>query len=223
MDTIAYASAIDHLRPGFDFHHRLLLRKVRQFCPPPGHLLEIGCSSGEFLMAAKKEGYHVSGVEPASLDSHMKTKIGISILNERIERANLPQGAFDIAVAIQVIEHMHEPSILLEKMAQALKPGGYVYVETPNFGALARRCRSPRFMNLNVAPGHWHLFDPCSLERLFRQEGIDPVMSWTFFKALSAYGHGPIRPLIVGAMNSVLGPLGLANTLSLIGRKREGA
>jgi len=218
-DTGSYDSSVRHLHQGFSYHHRILLKKLGRYLPPPGRLLEIGCSSGSFLKAAKKEGYQVFGVESALLDPVLKSEMGECVINERIERANLSPNSFDVAVAIQVIEHMHDPLILLKKIAESLRPGGYVYIETPNYGSLARRCRSSRFMDLNVAPGHWHLFDSFSLKGIFRQAGVEPLTSWTFFKALSSYGKGPIRPLLVRALNCLFGPLGLANTLALIGRK----
>lgn len=220
-NTADYAAAVHHLHPGFDHHHGVLLRRLSCHSPPPGRLLEIGCGKGDFLVRAKAAGYDVCGVEPAVLDPHVKTGAGIRILNETIEQVSLPNGYFDVAVAIQVIEHMHDPWLLCEKMAHALKPGGILYLETPNFDALARRFHSPRFMNLNVAPGHWHLFNGQSLRRLVRRVGIESLLSWTFFKALSAYGHGPVRPALVSVLNAVLGPLGLANTLAVMGRKRE--
>ncbi|MBK8574132.1 MAG: class I SAM-dependent methyltransferase [Elusimicrobia bacterium] len=220
-DTESYAAAVQSLRSGFDHHHRLLLKKLSSLVPPPGQLLEMGCSGGDFLVAAKEAGYQVCGVEPAKLGDHRTDRENIHILNESVEQVSLPLGKFDLAVAIQVIEHMHDPKILCEKMAQSLKTGGVIYIETPNFGALARRCRSPRFMNLNVAPGHWHLFESRSLMGLLRRVGIEPVLSWTFFKSLSAYGRGPLRPAAVAMLNSLLGGWGLANTLAVIGRKVE--
>ena len=218
-DTATYAAAVNHLRPGFVYHHGLLLNKLRQFAPPPNRLLEIGCGRGDFLVAAKDVGYQVSGVEPAAVDAQVKDRVGIPIWSERIEQVLLPKHHFGLAVAIQVIEHMHDPWIFCEKISQTLTPGGILYIETPNFGALARRCHSRRFMDLNVAPGHWHLFESRSLGNLLLRAGIEPIKTWTFFKSLSAYGRGPIRPAIVTALNTVFRPLGLANTLAVIGQK----
>jgi SAM-dependent methyltransferase len=217
-DSGDYEAVTGPLRSGFSYHHNRLLGILGQHVPPPGRLLEVGGSGGSFLEAAHRVGYEGWGVDPASRVPTAPAK-GIRILKERVERVDLPQDYFDVAVAIQVIEHLHSPRLLIEKMVGALKPGGYLYVETPNFGALARRFRSPRFMNLNVAPGHWHLFNARNLKSMVSPCGVFPIRSWTFFKALSAYGDGGLRPAMVLGLNSVLGSMGLANTLAFLGRK----
>jgi SAM-dependent methyltransferase len=217
-DSGDYEAVTGPVRSGFSYHHNRLLGILSRKVPPPGRLLEVGGSGGSFLEAAHRVGYEGWGVDPASRLPAVPSK-GIRMIRERIERADLPSNHFDVAVAIQVIEHLQSPRLLIEKMVGALKPGGILYVETPNFGSLARRLRSPRFMNLNVAPGHWHLFNARNLKSMVFHCGVAPIRSWTFFKALSAYGGGVFRPAMVLGLNSVLGSMGLANTLAFLGRK----
>ncbi|MBK8871444.1 MAG: class I SAM-dependent methyltransferase [Elusimicrobia bacterium] len=218
-DAGAYASAMDPLREGFRYHHRRLADLLIRHLKKPGRLLEVGCNRGEFLRVAQSMGFEVTGVEPArglAIGSE-----GIPIFNEPIERVRLPQNHFDAAVAIQVIEHLRDPSVLLEQMLKSLKPGGLIYIETPNYGSLARRWGSPRFMNLNVAPGHWHLFNRKSLRFLLERHGVKPLRGWTFYKALSVYGKGLFRIALVGGLNRTLGMWGLANTLAVLAQKRS--
>jgi SAM-dependent methyltransferase len=215
-----YAQAVDPLRKGFQYHHIKLLNLLIRRLKKPGRLLEVGCNRGEFLNVAKSMGFDVLGVEPAS--GAASRVDGVPILNEPIERVALPQNQFDAAVAIQVIEHVRDPSVLLEQMLKSLKPGGVIYLETPNYGSLARRWGSSRFMNLNVAPGHWHLFNADSIRFLLERHGMQPIKVWTFYKALSAYGRGAARVALVEILNRTVGLLGLANTLAVLAQKRSG-
>lgn len=219
VDAGAYASAVNPLRDGFLYHHRKLLELLIRHLKNPGRLLEVGCNQGELLKVAQSIGFDVMGVEPARGAAGVAK---IPILGEPIERAALPQNHFDAAVAIQVIEHLRDPSVLLEQMLKSLKPGGLIYIETPNYGSLARRWGSRRFMNLNVAPGHWHLFNRKSLGTLLERHGAQPLNVWTFYKALSAYGKGPLHAALVRGLNGTLGMLDLANTLAVLAQKRRG-
>lgn len=219
IDAGAYASAVNALRDGFLYHHRKLLELLTRHLKKPGRLLEVGCNQGEFLRVAQSVGFEVMGVEPARGSAGSG---GIPIVGEPIERVNLPSNYFDVTVAIQVIEHLRDPSVLLEQMLKSLKPGGLIYIETPNYGSLARRWGSRRFMSLNVAPGHWHLFNTKSLGTLLERHGAQPLKVWTFYKALSAYGKGRLRAALVGGLNETVGVLGLANTLAVLAQKRSG-
>lgn len=219
-DAGAYASAVDSLREGFRYHHRRLAELLIRHLEKPGRLLEVGCNQGEFLRVARSMGFEVTGVEPAQ--GAASGSNDISIINEPIERARLPPNHFNAAVAIQVIEHLRDPSVLLEQMLKSLKPGGVVYIETPNYGSLARRWGARRFMNLNVAPGHWHLFNRKNIGTILQRHGAHPLKVWTFYKALSVYGKGLLRAALVDGMNKTVGMFGWANTLAVLAKKRSG-
>ena len=43
-----------------------------------------------------------------------------------------PESKFDLIIANEIIEHFHEPDIVLNKFYNWLKPGGLIFIETPN-------------------------------------------------------------------------------------------
>ena len=44
----------------------------------------------------------------------------------------VPPGAFDCVVLGELLEHCADPSAIVAEAAQALRPGGYLLVTTPN-------------------------------------------------------------------------------------------
>ncbi len=100
-------------------------------------ILNAGCGSGElsFLLAAA--GHSVIGIDPA--------KEYISLANERVpdklrERCSFQVGsietfttdtAFDCVIATDVLEHIKNDAMALEKLTTFLKPSGDIIITVP--------------------------------------------------------------------------------------------
>lgn len=84
------------------------------------------------------------------------------------------QSNYDLIFLNQVLEHTVTPAALLTNLGSALKPGGYLYVETPN--------RDERF-KANVFP-HLLFWDVASLDAQVRAIGLQVI-------AIEAFGSIP--------------------------------
>src|SRR5260370_32500224 len=58
---------------------------------------------------------------------------------------------FDVAMAVEILEHLENPRSFLRELARVLKPGGRAIVSTPNLTSLLSRV-------LFAACGQWDLF-----------------------------------------------------------------
>ena len=54
------------------------------------------------------------------------------VLIEDMCKTTLPDAGFDIAAAVEVLEHVPDDRAFLHQMARVLKPGGWAYLTTPN-------------------------------------------------------------------------------------------
>lgn len=54
------------------------------------------------------------------------------VVIEDMWRTTLDDGSFDGAVAVEVIEHVPDDRTFVEQMARVVRPGGWVYLTTPN-------------------------------------------------------------------------------------------
>ncbi len=105
--------------------------------PSPGHnkLLDVGCGNGDFLARARWQGWDVHGIDFDEAALAHAREAGISITHGAIELGTFAPNSFDAITSHQVIEHMHAPVAFLQALYAWLKPGGRVWLGTPNIAS----------------------------------------------------------------------------------------
>jgi hypothetical protein len=78
---------------------------------------------------------------------------------------------FDLAVAIQVIEHIYEPVTFLDDLVRHVKPSGSVVLATPDIGGALRKMMGRRWPSFKF-PEHVVYFDFHSLKKLMTRAGL---------------------------------------------------
>ena len=162
-----YAGAYEVDREGylrnFRRHGRGDLRRLERMIAP-GRMLEVGCSWGFFLEAARNRGWQVGGVELSdSAAIWAKERLGLNVTCGTIEDSPFNgEAAFDVVVAWHVIEHVREPMDFLKIARERLRPGGLLALRTPNIRSLPARINGWAWQWVG-APAHLSLFSPKSL------------------------------------------------------------
>lgn len=138
-----------------------------------GSLLEIGCGDGDFLAQAARRNFSVEGIDysthscakaQARLGAAARVHCGeIGVLADRRE-------SFDLCVACDVIEHVRQPAAFLETLHRLLRPGGWVFIVTPNLNTLAAKLLRSRWMEFKAE--HLFYYTPRTLERQLIQAGF---------------------------------------------------
>ena len=132
-----------------------------------GTLLDVGCGTGWFLEEATKK-YQVAGVEYSdSLRSWLQDNLGISSW-KTIE--DVP-GNFDIITAFDLIEHVVDPYLMLQKMKNKLKKDGKILIYTPNKNSLSFKILGEK-NNLVCPPQHLFYFDEISFIKMANKVGL---------------------------------------------------
>ncbi len=161
---------------------RLALRLLERAAITPGRLLDVGCGPGWALEEFQAAGFEVHGVDasPGAVSRALEWGLSAQVLD--IEREELPAG-FSLISAFEVLEHLHDPLAVLQKMARALEPGGRLLVSLPNEFHLPRRIAilagrpgagGHRKFGGHADP-HLRLFTPGSSERLFEEGSLRVV------------------------------------------------
>ncbi len=104
-------------------------------------VLDIGCGGGLLTNYLAKVGHKVTGID-LSESSLRIARQGDSTQNVHYACANaycLPfeNGAFDVVAAMDVLEHVEEPSLLLAEASRVLKPNGLFFFHTFNRNLLS--------------------------------------------------------------------------------------
>jgi len=143
--------------------------------PSRSSILDVGCASGDLLVQMGHIGDHrLYGVEFDRAMAEVARSRGITVCGESIEDADLPDGAFDLAVMQHVLEHVLDPVLALRRVRRSLKPGGRLVGELPNL-----RCWDAalfgRYWGGGHAPRHITHFTPRTLGLVLAQTGFGDV------------------------------------------------
>lgn len=104
----------------------------------PGSMkvLELGCGNGRVVaLPVAEQGFDVLGI-----DSHLPS-IESARADNRLDNVGFAHGDFaeaaadgdfDAVILSDVLEHVHDPGLMLDVTARALKPNGIVLVSIPN-------------------------------------------------------------------------------------------
>ncbi len=131
-------------------------------------LLDVGCGNGAFLTFARSMGYDTMGtdVDPKALD--IARSQGLRVFQGSVDDLSGFEAAFDVITLCHVIEHVHDPTRLLRRCRELLKPGGFLWIDTPNIDSQGHRIYGAHWRGLEP-PRHLVVFSWASLEAALRQ------------------------------------------------------
>lgn len=99
-------------------------------------VLDIGCGAGILTNALAQAGHRVHGIDlsPKSLEVAAKHDVTGSVAYQVANAYCLPyeDKTFDVVCAMDVLEHVEEPSLLISEASRVLKPGGLFFFHTFN-------------------------------------------------------------------------------------------
>lgn len=152
-----------------------LVRRFRR----GGRLLEVGAAAGHFVEAARAAGFDPTGVEPAAELAQAATeRLGLPVVAGFIEEVDLGAGAFDVACAWHVVEHLSDPHDAMVRLREALVPGGHLFIEVPNIASVQARRRRQAWANLDI-PRHVGHYTSEALRALLQNAGFHVLMTET--------------------------------------------
>jgi SAM-dependent methyltransferase len=133
-----------------------------------GRLLDIGSGEGTFLAAMSRLGWEVQGLEPDPQAAALSRKKGVPVIEAPLEEASLNAESFDAATMSHVIEHFHDPIDALRACHTALRPGGTLWIATPNLEARGHALFGRDWIGLDP-PRHLVVFTRASLVNALEQ------------------------------------------------------
>ena len=95
--------------------------------------LDIGCGTGQLLYLLSAMGAEVTGLEvdPEAVE-FVSTQLGLPCIRGTLDSSGLDADGYDLVVLQDLIEHVLDPRALLTRAAAHLRPGGVLYLWTPN-------------------------------------------------------------------------------------------
>jgi SAM-dependent methyltransferase len=142
---------------------------------PPGPLLDIGCSVGYTLVAARRLGLTATGTDlsqyaiKACRDQGFRAEPGAL--------AALPFAAdeFGLITMKHVLEHTPDPRAALQDVRRILRPGGALFIAVPH-ADYRKSVRNPQasryFLPAVHGREHFVYYTPETMTRLLQEEGF---------------------------------------------------
>ena len=149
--------------------------------PPNMRLLDVGCGDGRFLLALRRR---FPDAMLAGLDWSFGPGVAaelaaarIETLTGAIETAGLPRDHYDVITMNQLIEHVWDVRLVLDRCCRALKVGGLLAIETPNPDGWDRRFFKSGGWGGYYWPRHLNLFTRCHLSRVVAEAAMEVVIA----------------------------------------------
>jgi 2-polyprenyl-3-methyl-5-hydroxy-6-metoxy-1,4-benzoquinol methylase len=151
-----------------------VLRTVRRHAPS-GRLLDIGCATGDFLVAGREAGYAVEGIELSGWSCAIARSRGLRVHQETLEQFAKRSPGYDVVSLIGVIEHFTEPRREMENIARIARPGAIVVIWTGDASSLLARVLGRHWWYWQGQ--HVQYFTHESLRRLVQSSGFEHVQT----------------------------------------------
>jgi 2-polyprenyl-3-methyl-5-hydroxy-6-metoxy-1,4-benzoquinol methylase len=134
-------------------------------------ILDVGCGIGFFLEEAQRRGWEAHGSELEERAVEIVRAKGLNCAQAPIRPDTFEPDSFDVVTAFEVVEHVSDPLAEASAIAAALRPGGLLYLTTPNFGSLSRRLLRGRWSVVGY-PEHLTYFTPSTLSSWLARFGF---------------------------------------------------
>ncbi|MEM6726338.1 MAG: class I SAM-dependent methyltransferase [Bacteroidota bacterium] len=146
--------------------HERFLQHFETFQFPKSHsILDIGAGHGALTQHLHQEGYPMAACDLFPEIYHYPE---VPCLKADItDRLPFDDTQFDLAVAVEVSEHINAHDPFFREAARVLKPGGSLFITTPNILSLKSRMRF-------LFRGFFYSFGPLEMDR---HDGLQHVAS----------------------------------------------
>ena len=142
---------------------------MRRFSPH-GRLLDVGCSTGDFLWVAREHHYQVEGLELSRWAAGIARRRGLTVHSFSLVDFQ-PTQPYDLLTLWGVIEHFEDPAREVRKMFRLLRRGGRVMLWTGDRENWLAQMLGRRWWYIQGQ--HLQIFSRASLERIFREAGFE--------------------------------------------------
>lgn len=171
-------------------HHAYLSTPLLTLLPPSApspqklKVLDLGCGNGSLSQYIAQVGYDVVGVEDSASGIELAAQNHPDCHFIHASLYDLPytqlENAFDVVLAVEVIEHLVYPRELLRAAKRCLKPEGKLILTTPYHGylknlLLALSGKMDQHFTALWDGGHIKFFSVATLSQLLKEEGFDSI------------------------------------------------
>jgi SAM-dependent methyltransferase len=185
-----------------------LLEILQAHVPDAGRCLDVGCGDGLTCgLWLERHSREYVGVDLSEVAVSRARAHGLDArVIEDAARLPFPPDRFDLAVCVEVLEHVFAPQLVAAEVRRVLRPGGRFLVTVPNVAYWRRR--------LELSLGRWNPFgdghskaqpwrDPHI--RFFTRQSLETMLLASGFEVIAMGGHRGRATALQQLMPSLFG------------------
>ncbi|MGA7615627.1 MAG: glycosyltransferase [Thermoanaerobaculia bacterium] len=146
---------------------------LRKHVQRGARVLEVGAGIGHFGRIASREMEYV-GIDLSEEAARAARSEGLDVYCANLRTFVNPSGAFDAVTLFHVFEHLADPHDALARLHELLKPGGALFLVTPDTESLLCAVSGDRWVSYKF-PEHLILYSHSALIELLENSGFEIV------------------------------------------------
>lgn len=191
---------------------RRSVRKLQHYLAAPRAVLDVGCATGDLLLAIRDTGNaNVTGVETGHDAAVVARSRGLDVRIGDLEDAVFPAASFDTIILSHTIEHVPDPAATLAEVARVLRPGGALILWLPNVESFEARLLRSYWIGYD-APRHLTTFGVSTLRNALARAGLTVAevrheavgLEWAWALRLFARDHIPAAEPLLRRLHPLL-------------------
>jgi SAM-dependent methyltransferase len=156
----------------FEMVHRYLTSEVRETAVDT-RIVDIGCSTGEFLALFKRHGYRrLHGIDPTPECRQIAQQLHGIEIETAVLSESAPDEPYDVVLLANVLEHIPNLADAVDRVSRFVRKDGLLFVQVPCAEHFGADMREP-FLEFSIE--HINYFTTTSLANLLRPIGFEPV------------------------------------------------
>lgn len=194
--------------------HEAVFELIRRLLPAPASVLDLAAGQGAFSVRLRDLGHSVRAVD-VSRDNWKVSDISLTVADLDSEFASsisFSGEKFDAIAAIEIVEHLENPFRFMRECAKLLKPGGLLFLTSPNVEAVSSRIMflyTGRLIGFGayetVRPAHITPIFKWKLDMMLAEANLEIVHE--SFNRVLPISNGSIKPKIAAVIGRLLSPV----------------
>lgn len=186
------------------------LNKIANATGKEGRLLDIGCALGDCLSEAESLGWKkAEGIDPSEYAIKKARERGLTVKRGTLESLKIKENSYDLVLSQDQIEHVPDPVLELDRMRKILKPGGVLFLVTPDIDGIWARILGKYWYHYKPKE-HLLYFSAKTIKTSLKKAGFKDIKVKKTYHVMSiSYIANRFRyysPLLFGSLHKIINP-----------------